>query len=64
MIVFFNLILFLIALGIVWWLITLIPLPHPFPIIIQVLFIILAVLAVLNILFGVSLLGVTVPRLL
>ena len=58
-----NLILFLVILGVLWWLITLIPLPHPFPIIIQVLFIILAVLAVLNVLFGFSLLGVSVPRL-
>ena len=58
-----NLILFLVILGVLWWLITLIPLPHPFPIIIQVLFIILAVLVVLNVLFGVSLLGVSVPRL-
>lgn len=58
-----NLILFLVILGVLWWLITLIPLPHPLPIIIQVLFVILAVLAVLNALFGLSLLGVSVPRL-
>ena len=58
-----NLILFLVILGVLWWLITLIPLPHPFPVIIQVLFVILAVLAVLNVLFGLSLLGVSVPRL-
>ena len=58
-----NLILFLVILGVLWWLITLIPLPHPFPIIIQVLFVILAVLVVLNVLFGVSLLGVSVPRM-
>ena len=58
-----NLILFLVILGVLWWLITLIPLPHPLPTIIQVLFVILAVLAVLNVLFGLSLLGVSVPRL-
>ena len=57
-----NLILFLVILGFLWWLITLIPLPHPFGVIIQVLFVILAVLAVLSVLFGLTLLGVTVPR--
>ena len=58
-----NLILFLVILGVLWWLITLIPLPHPFPVIIQVLFVILAVLLILSVLFGVNILGVTVPRL-
>lgn len=59
-----NLILFLVILGVLWWIISLLPIPHPFPVIIQVLFIILAVLALLNVLFGLSLLGVAVPRLL
>ena len=58
-----NLIFFLVILGVLYWLIMLIPLPHPFPVIIQVLFVILAVLVVLNVLFGVSLLGVSVPRM-
>ena len=58
-----NLILFLVILGGLWWLVTLIPLPHPLPVIIQVLFIVLTVLLVLNVLFGVSLLGVSVPRM-
>ena len=59
-----NLILFLVILGVLWWVVSLLPIPHPFPTIIQVLFIILAVLALLNVLFGLSLLGVSVPRLL
>ena len=59
-----NLILFLVILGVLWWIVSLLPIPHPFPAIIQVLFIILAVLALLNVLFGLSLLGVAVPRLL
>ena len=59
-----NLILFLVILGVLWWVVSLLPIPHPFPVIIQVLFIILAVLALLNVLFGLSLLGVAVPRLL
>ena len=59
-----NLILFLVILGVLWWVVSLLPIPHPFPTIIQVLFIILAVLALLNVLFGLSLLGVAVPRLL
>ena len=59
-----NLILFLVILGVLWWVVSLLPIPAPFPTIIQVLFIILAVLALLNVLFGLSLLGVAVPRLL
>jgi len=58
-----NLILFLVILGVLWWIVSLLPLPPPFPVIIQVLFVILAVLALLNVLFGVSLLGVSVPRI-
>jgi len=58
-----NLILFLVILGVLWWIVSLLLLPPPFPTIIQVLFVILAVLALLNVLFGLSLLGVAVPRL-
>ena len=64
MLAIFNLISFLILLGFVWWLITLFPLPHPIPTIIQVLFVILAVLAVVNVLTGLMLLGVSVPKIL
>ena len=59
-----NLILFLFILGVLWWLVTLVPIPYPFPVIIQVLFVILAVLSILQVLFGVTLLGVHVPRLI
>ena len=62
--IFLNLILFIVILGLLWWLITLIPLPHPFPTVIQVLFVILAVLCVISVVFGTSLLGVSVPRLI
>lgn len=41
-----SLIIFLIILGLGYWLVTLIPLPDPFPVIIRVVFIILAILAV------------------
>ncbi len=61
--IFLNLILFLVVIGLLWWLVTLIPMPHPFPLIIRVLFIILAVLCVLSVLFKISILGVTVPRM-
>ena len=57
-----NLILFLVILGVLWWLITLIPLPHPLPVIIQVLFVILAVLCIVSVFLGHPLLGVSVPR--
>lgn len=59
-----NLILFFVILGLLWWVISLLPMPEPFPMIIRVLFIIIAVLALLNVLFGFSILGVSVPRLM
>ena len=43
-----TLIVYLVLLGLVYWLVSLIPLPSPFPEIIRVLFIILAVVAVLS----------------
>lgn len=55
-----NVIAYLIILGLVWWLCTLLPLPHPIGLIVQVLFIILAILIVLS-LFGLVPIGV--PRL-
>ena len=62
--ILFNLILFLVILSVLWWVVSLLPIPAPFPSIIQVLFVIIAVLALLNVLFVVSLLGVAVPKLL
>jgi hypothetical protein len=55
-----NAIVWLIVLGLVWWLVSYIPLPTPIGAIIRVLFIILAVVVVLAS-FGV--LNIGVPRL-
>ena len=55
-----SLIVYLVILGLIYWLVSLIPLPPPFGQIIRVLFIILAVLAVLSA-FGV--LPSSFPRL-
>jgi hypothetical protein len=55
-----NVIIWLVILGLIWWLIGFLPLPAPLGQIIMVLFIILAVLIALSI-FGVF--NVGVPRL-
>jgi hypothetical protein len=55
-----NAIVWLIVLGLVWWLVSYIPLPAPIGAIIRVLFIVLAVVVVLAS-FGV--LNIGVPRL-
>lgn len=47
-----SLVVFLVVLGLVWWLTTLLPLPAPIAQIIQVLFIILAILCLLGVLTG------------
>lgn len=43
-----SLIISLIVLGLIWWLVSFIPLPEPFGQIVRVLFIILAVFVVLS----------------
>ena len=43
-----TLIVYLIVLGLLYYLVSLIPLPHPFGQIVQVLFILLAILVVLS----------------
>lgn len=43
-----ELLVFIVVLGLVYWAVSLIPLPAPFPTIVQVIFIIIAVLALLN----------------
>ena len=48
-----TLIVSIILLGLLYWVVSLIPLPSPFPRVVQVLFIILLVLMLLNA-FGVS----------
>lgn len=54
---FISLIATIVVLGLLYWLVTLIPLPAPFPNIVAVLFIILAVLIILEALFGLHLVG-------
>jgi hypothetical protein len=51
-----SLIVALIVLGLLFWLVSLIPLPAPFPMIIKVIFIIIAVVTVLNA-FGLNING-------
>lgn len=57
--VFFSVVIALIALGLLWWLTTLLPLPAPIHQIIRVVFIIAAIYVFLG-LFGV----VSVPKIL
>lgn len=49
-----NLIVILLVLGVVWWIITLLPLPAPFPLIIQVVFVLIALIVVVDLLLGIS----------
>ena len=60
MTIILTLIVYLVVIGLLWWLTTLLPLPAPFPLIIQVLFVIAAILLLLGA-FGI-LPGLTVPR--
>lgn len=55
-----TLIVWLIVLGLLYYLVTLLPLPHPFGIVVQVLFVLLLIFIVLNT-FG--LLGGTVGHI-
>ncbi len=43
-----SLLIFIVVLGLIYWAVSLIPLPAPFPTIVQVLFIIIAVIALLQ----------------
>ena len=60
--VIISLIGWLIIIGLLYWLVSLIPLPAPFPQIVQVLFILLAVLAVLSA-FGIVGGGLALPHI-
>ena len=48
-----ELLVFIVILGLCYWAVSLIPLPAPFPTIVQIIFIIIAVVALLNV-FGFS----------
>ncbi len=52
-----SLIVTVILIGLLYWIVSLIPLPSPFPTIVMVLFIIWAVLVVLEGLFGIHVVG-------
>lgn len=43
-----SLIISIVVLGLIYWAVSLLPLPEPFPMVIKVLFIILLVVALLN----------------
>lgn len=47
-----NLIVYLVVLGLIWWLVSLLPLPAPVGQIVRVLFIILLILIILSV-FGI-----------
>lgn len=55
-----TLIVYVIVLGLLWWLVSLLPIPAPFGQIVQVLFVLLAIVAVLSA-FGV--IGGGLPRI-
>lgn len=56
-----NLIIYLVILGLIWWLVSLLPLPSPIAGIVRVLFIILLIMVVLAV-FGI-IPGGFLPRL-
>jgi len=55
-----NAIIWLIVLGLIWWLVGFLPLPHPIGIVVMVLFVVLAIIIVLS-LFGMIPFGVPRP---
>ena len=55
----FTIIVFCIVAGLLWWLVTLLPLPEPFPTVIRVCVVVMLILILLGMVFG----GVDVPRI-
>jgi hypothetical protein len=49
-----NLIIPVLVLGVAWWIITLLPLPAPFPLIVRVVFVLIALIVVIDVLLGLS----------
>jgi hypothetical protein len=49
-----NLLIIMLVLGVAWWIITLLPLPHPFPLIVRVVFVVIALIVVVDLLLGIS----------
>lgn len=52
-----NLLIFVVAVGLVVWLLSLLPIPAPFNRIVTVVGVVIVVVACLQVLFGVNLLG-------
>lgn len=55
-----NAIIWLVGLGVIWYLVSFIPIPHPFSIIVTVLFVVLAIIVLVSI-FGLYPFGVPRP---
>lgn len=54
-----TVIIFAIVGGLLWWLVSMLPLPEPFPMVIRVCVILICILLLLGVLFG----GVQLPAL-
>lgn len=54
-----TVIVFCIVGGLLWWLVTMLPLPEPFPTVIRVCVVLILILILLGVLFG----GVSLPAL-
>jgi len=49
-----NLLILVLILGVVWWVISLFPLPEPFPRVVQVIFVVIVLLILIDFLTGVA----------
>lgn len=49
-----HMLIILLILGVAWWVISLIPLPPPFHMILQVVFVLIALIVVIDLLLGIS----------
>jgi ethanolamine transporter EutH len=47
-----TILIYLLVLGVIWWIVTLIPLPHPFGQIARVVVVVIGLLLILNLLLG------------
>lgn len=54
-----TVIVFCIVGGLLWWLVSMLPLPEPFPTVIRVCVVLILILLVLGVLFG----GVSLPQI-
>lgn len=49
-----SLLIIFLILGVAWWIINLLPLPAPFGLIVQVVFVVIALIVVVDLLLGIS----------